>query len=77
MSAVSVPAYFKFPVQSEFLASVSTLHCDHCRWEIRVRVHRYWRMCFCSAACMTAYQQRLAEETKMKIRRLDAEASCG
>jgi hypothetical protein len=27
-------------------------------------------MQFCSATCMTAYQQRLAPETKMKIDRL-------
>jgi hypothetical protein len=75
MSAGSVRAYFKF--RSEFPVFISTLRCDHCRREIRVRVHRYWRMCFCSSACMTAYQQRLAEETKMKIRRLDADASYG
>ena len=75
MSAVSVPAYSKLPARSEFLVSVSTLRCDHCRREIRVRVHRYWRMCFCSSACMTAYQQRLADETTMKIRRLDVDGS--
>jgi len=75
MRAASIRAYSKFPVQSEF--PVSILRCDHCRGEIRVRVHRYWRMCFCSSACMTAYQGRLAEETKMKVRHLDGDASCG
>jgi hypothetical protein len=75
MSAASMLAYSKFPTRSEVLVSVSTLRCDHCRREIRVRVHRYWRMCFCSSVCMTAYEQRLAEETKMKIRRLDIDAS--
>jgi hypothetical protein len=28
-------------------------------------------MRFCSMACVTAYQRRLAEETRVKIRRLD------
>jgi hypothetical protein len=31
-------------------------------------VHRYWQMQFCCSACMTAYQQRLAPETKAKIK---------
>jgi len=48
-----------------------TLRCDHCRGELGLGVHRYWRMQFCSAACMTAYQQRLAPETKVKICRFD------
>ena len=48
-----------------------TLRCDHCRGELGLGVHRYWRMQFCSAACMAAYQQRLAPETKVKICRLD------
>jgi hypothetical protein len=53
------------------LGLVSTLRCDHCRRELDFGVHRYWRMQFCSSACMTAYQQRLAPETKVKICRLD------
>jgi hypothetical protein len=49
----------------------STLHCDHCRGEFGPSIERYWHMQFCSSACMTAYQQRLAPETKSKIYRLD------
>jgi hypothetical protein len=53
------------------LGRVLTLRCDHCRRELGFGVHRYWGMQFCSAACMTAYQQQLAPETKVKICRLD------
>jgi len=48
-----------------------TLRCDHCREELALDVQCYWHMQFCSSACMTAYQQRLAPETKIKICRLD------
>ncbi len=51
------------------------LRCDHCRGELGFRVHRYWHMRFCSSACVAAYQQRLAPETKWKILRLDARFS--
>jgi hypothetical protein len=53
------------------LGPVSTWRCDHCRQELGCGLHRYWGMQFCSSACMTAYQQRLAPETKVKICRLD------
>jgi hypothetical protein len=53
------------------LGLVLTLRCDHCRRELGFGVHRYWRMQFCPSACMTAYQQRLAPETKAKICRRD------
>jgi hypothetical protein len=49
-----------------------TLRCDHCREAFGIRVHCYWRMHFCSSMCMTAYQQRLAPETKVKISELEA-----
>jgi hypothetical protein len=49
----------------------SALRCDHCRGEFGANIERYWHMQFCSSACMTAYQQRLAPETKSKIYRLD------
>jgi hypothetical protein len=49
----------------------STLRCDHCRGEFSVSIERYWHMQFCSSTCMTAYQHRLAPETKLKIYRLD------
>jgi len=55
------------------LGPVSTLRlrCDHCRRELGFGVRRYWGMQFCTSACMTAYQQRLAPETRVKISRLD------
>jgi hypothetical protein len=54
------------------LGPAQTLRCDHCREEFGIRVHRYWHMHFCSSACMTAYQRRLAPETKVKISELEA-----
>jgi len=48
-----------------------TLRCDHCRGEFSVSIERYWHTQFCSSTCMTAYQQRLEPETKLKIYRLD------
>jgi hypothetical protein len=51
--------------------STSRLRCDHCRRELGFGVRCYWGMRFCSSACMTAYQQRLAPETRVKISRLD------
>jgi hypothetical protein len=44
--------------------------CDHCRGPLGLFVHRYWLMRFCSKAHKTAYQRRLAEETRAKIRHL-------
>ena len=49
-----------------------TLRCDHCREELGLSVYRYWHMQFCSLACMTEYQRRLAPETKVKISQLEA-----
>src|SRR5215469_4380897 len=51
--------------------SSSSLCCDHCRGKLRLPVHRYWRMRFCSAACMNAYQQRLSTHTQQKIYEID------
>jgi hypothetical protein len=48
--------------------------CDHCRAELGVFIQRYWRMRFCSDACKKAYQGRLEERTRDKIRRLDRAA---
>jgi hypothetical protein len=47
------------------------LRCDHCRGRLGFDTQLYWRMRFCSSACVADYQRRLAEETKEKIRRLD------
>jgi hypothetical protein len=54
------------------LGPARTLHCDHCREEFSILVHRYWHMHFCSSECVTAYQRRLAPETKVKIAALEA-----
>ena len=56
-------------------AALTLLRCDHCRGELGLGVHRYWHMQFCSSTCMTAYKQRLAPETKVKIYRLDSLSS--
>jgi hypothetical protein len=53
------------------LGSVRILRCDHCREELGLDIQRYCHMQFCSSACMAAYQQRLAPETKIKICQLD------
>jgi hypothetical protein len=44
-----------------------TQHCDHCRRPLGLMAHRYWRMRFCSAVCVQAYQHRLGDDTKQKI----------
>ena len=48
-----------------------SLSCDHCRVQLRRNEHRYWHMRFCSAACVSAYQQRLSPETHEKVLALD------
>jgi hypothetical protein len=47
------------------------MRCDHRRRAFGLIIHRYWRMRFCSADCLTAYQRRLDQETIAKIRWLD------
>ena len=57
--------------------SSSSLCCDHCRGKLRSCVHRYWRMRFCSAACVNDYRKRLATHTQQKIYKLnDYSQSC-
>ena len=51
--------------------SSSSLYSDHCRGKLRFPVHRYWRMRFCSAACINSYQQRLSPGTQQKIYEID------
>jgi hypothetical protein len=36
-----------------------TIRCDHCCGSLGLIIHRYWRMRFCSANCLQAYQHRL------------------
>jgi hypothetical protein len=55
------------PRKEKVLSESRLLRCDHCRKLLGVIVHRYWRMRFCSADCVIAYQRRLDEETKAKI----------
>src|SRR5260370_22802003 len=71
MSAHSYSEAFLLPARSNSLGPASNVRCDHCREDLGLGMHRYWHMQFCSSACMTAYQQRLAPETKVKICRLD------
>ena len=35
------------------------IRCDHCCGSLGLIIHRYWRMRFCSANCLQAYQYRL------------------
>jgi hypothetical protein len=41
--------------------------CDYCRNKLGPSPHLYWRMRFCSWACMSAYQRRLSSQTREKI----------
>jgi len=74
MSAPSILSHFHFSAWREPVVFLPTLRCDHCRNELGLDVHRYWRMRFCSRVCVTAYQQRLAEITRIKTRNLDLSA---
>ena len=51
------------------------MRCDHCRKSFGLMLHRYFRMRFCSADCLEAYQRRLDELTMMKIQRVDLSLS--
>jgi len=69
-----LPNFVRFKLPDRGNGSV--LRCDHCRRELSgIGVHRYCHMQFCSSSCMTAYQQRLTQETKAKIYRLDVSRS--
>jgi len=47
------------------------MRCDHCRRSFGLILHRYFRMRFCSADCLSAYQRRLDGLTMIKIRSLE------
>jgi hypothetical protein len=47
--------------------SAMNMKCDHCRRPIGPNVHDYWRMRYCLADCLKAYQCRLDTETVGKI----------
>ena len=53
----------------------SRMRCDHCRKSFGLILHRYFRMRFCSADCLSAYQDRLSELTMVKIRCLELPAA--
>ena len=44
--------------------------CDYCRGPLGLIAARYWGMRFCSKAHKKAYQRRLAEVTRARIRHL-------
>ena len=52
-----------------------SVRCDHCRQNLDPIVHIFCRMKFCSVACKDAYQDRLGEETKAKICRLQKDVA--
>jgi hypothetical protein len=60
-----------FPALKPFIrrkpVTVAPSQCDYCRNELGSFPHLYWRMRFCSLACMSAYQRRLAPQTREKI----------
>jgi hypothetical protein len=47
------------------------MRCDHCSKSFGLILHRYFRLRFCSADCLKAYQGRLDELTMMKIQHAD------
>ena len=51
--------------------SNESMRCDHCRKSFGLILHRYFRMRFCSADCLSAYQRRLDGLTMIKIRSLE------
>jgi len=73
MSAHIRSAPFKLHAQRNSLGPASALRCDHCRGKLGFSVRHYCHMQFCSSTCMTAYQQRLAPKTKIKIDVLPSE----
>ena len=51
-----------------------TARCDYCRKSFGLILHRYYRMRFCSADCLKAYQGRLDDLTMTRIHRVDRQA---
>jgi hypothetical protein len=68
-----IPKFTLIPGSNPF--GSASLRCDHCRDKMGSPVHHYWRMHFCSANCMSAYQQRLSADTCKKILELDVDHS--
>jgi len=57
--------------QERRLPHVEPMRCDHCRKSFGLILHRYFRMRFCSADCLSAYQRRLDDLTMIKIQSLE------
>ena len=57
--------------QRRSLPHAESMRCDHCRKSFGLILHRYFRMRFCSADCLSAYQRRLDGLTMIKIRSLE------
>jgi hypothetical protein len=57
--------------QTTSRSHASPMRCDHCRKSFGLILHRYFRMRFCSADCLAAYQERLSDLTMVKIRCLE------
>ena len=45
--------------------------CDYCRKSFGLILHRYYRMRFCSADCLKAYQGRLDDQTMARIQHIE------
>jgi hypothetical protein len=71
MTIIARPRWLFGAAQKVQDESSSSLCCDHCRGKLRYSSHRYWRMRFCSAACVSAYQQRLSMQAQQKIYEID------
>jgi hypothetical protein len=65
MSLLDLPALKSFVRRKP--VTVAQSQCDCCRNELGSFPHLYWRMRFCSLACMSAYQHRLSPRTREKI----------
>jgi hypothetical protein len=48
------------------------VRCDYCRNPFGLILHRYYRMRFCSADCLQAYQRRLDDWTIIQNRHVDS-----
>jgi hypothetical protein len=45
-------------------------HCNHCHGQLGLIVHRKWMLRFCSKSCKKAYEHKLREESRAKLRHL-------
>jgi hypothetical protein len=45
--------------------------CNHCNGQLGLIVHRKWMLRFCSKSCKKAYEHKLQEERRAKLRHLE------